>query len=274
MVGVNPPGHFVWKPGADRRAAAPLLGAVRATRACGDRSPRCGAPRRTSRSAGARSRSTAATSELASFFGLMDASSDGGADLGADDARRLARRRPTATRAACGSSRSPPRCCSRASRSGATAAAMAPDRRRGRGRHFAARRRDARSSAIPATASSGPAADWRTPGRPRPTRTPTRARGLRRPDAADQRRARRRDAGRERDPRPAAAPAQRPPGGAEGLRAHDRLLEHTRSAAGNHLINRYLDSGRGRRLALRAARRSTSPRRRRRRRSPRSSSAR
>ena len=72
-----------------------------------------------------------------------------------------------------------------------------------------------------------------------------------------------------RDARAAAAPAERPPGRAAELRAHDRLLELRAQARAAHLVNTFLDSGKvddslytpsDDRLHARTSRRRHSPR--------------
>ena len=243
MIAVNPPGRFLYRPGADRRAARPPV----------RRRPRLpDPPRRRCPSAGARSRSTAETSRVTSFFGLMESSS-AAAPLSAP--MTLDTWRAAADGDASGLwfqsllSRlifprvqvwgEPPR-----------PAGSTPRRRSGispRRRATVGRRRRA------ATSSSGPAGGWSTPGPPTPDdnayATPRdleletllisgEVDGATPAENATQRRA--------------AAPAQRPPGDPEGLRAHDRLLEQP-EAGGHAPDQRVLRHRQGRRLALHRA---------------------
>ena len=95
MIGVNPPGHFLWDGQGHRRADPPLRRAVREGRDA--------AARRTDDLAASMRRTAADIPDrwwflpikkgnvrLASFFGLMESTSAGGAALGADDARLVA----------------------------------------------------------------------------------------------------------------------------------------------------------------------------------------
>ena len=98
MVGVNPPGHFLWTR-ADRRANDPHLGSLRQ-----DVRRTVASMRRTrpySRATGVPD--PAGQRGVASFFGLMEAT-ERRADLGAYDARHLARRE-RGDAPACGSCR-------------------------------------------------------------------------------------------------------------------------------------------------------------------------
>ena len=110
MIGVNPPGHFLWNPKTTDAQIRQLLGAVRE-----GRRPAASAPTTSPRRCGGRPPTCPTTGwflpikrgnvRLASFFGLMDSTLGGRADLGADDDRLVALGRATATRAASGSCR-------------------------------------------------------------------------------------------------------------------------------------------------------------------------
>ena len=97
LVAVNPPGRFLFSP---KQTDAQLDAAVRGPERLPDPSARrCP-------TAGVRSRSSRGNVRVGSFFGLMESSSKAAPADGADDARRPGARRPTATRAGSGSSRS------------------------------------------------------------------------------------------------------------------------------------------------------------------------
>ena len=84
MIGVNPPGHFLWDAkttGEQVRRYAALCAADAGAAAGRAISPPCTRRSATSRAAGGSCRSSRATSRAAAFFGLMNATTDGGGPL-------------------------------------------------------------------------------------------------------------------------------------------------------------------------------------------------
>ncbi len=108
MIGVNPPGNFLWDAKTTDEQIAPLLRALREGRrpAASGRTtspPRCTTTAATCPTAGCFLPIKKGNVRIASFFGLMESTSDGGAALRADDARHAGSRRRRATRAGSGS---------------------------------------------------------------------------------------------------------------------------------------------------------------------------
>ncbi len=218
MIGVNPPGHFVWQPEQTdaqlRRFAA--LGAGDSVAAMHRTMPKRWGPFPIHRG----------NVELASFFGLTDASSEA-APISAPmtlDAWRAAAKGDASGLwfQSLASALLFPRIQvwgDTAAMGRIDAATAAEHFHPGQGANSVLR-----DSASRFLWAGGALADaWpASPGED----AYSRIRDSERRDAPDQRRTRRRDAGRERHQRPAPAPAQRPPGPAAGLRPHDGLLEH------------------------------------------------
>ena len=234
MIGVNPPGNFLWNAEDDRRADPSLRRALRRrTQDCRSRTPDLAASmhsglRARSRAASGSCRSRRATSGVAGFFGLINATSRRRRPArGAADDRHAPLRSTRATApAARGCSRSSPRSrCSRTHRSGATSPPIGrTDAAYGR-RFFAAGADRGSVIGSPGTElvwAGGRLLDaW--PANPDENEY-TRVRDSQRPDAADRRPARLRHAAAERDPRAPAPPPERPPGRPAEARSRRRLL--------------------------------------------------
>ena len=205
MVGANPPGHFVYDPAADRRAAPPLRGARRRRRGPLDAAHRRALPEALGPVPDP-PRQPRDRLVLRPHGRLLR----GGADLRPDDPRRLARRRQ-------GRRERP------LVRLGRRRPAVPARPGVGRHRRHGPHRRRRGGAAVRPRRGVGPRRPrqplrvgrrrpgQRVAGRPGGGRLRATAR-LRRRDPGDQRDARRRDPRRQRDPRPDAAPAQRPPG--------------------------------------------------------------
>ena len=177
MIGVNPPGHFLWYPRPPTSSSRKYAALVRQGRHLqqADGRPRRDAARRrratSCRTAGGSCRSRRATSSLASFFGLMELDLGAAAPLSAPmtiDSWLVGRaRRPERALVpvhACRSSCSPNR-----SGHGATSRRSAGIDAAAADRYFRVAGEGAtRSSAAPARISSGPADSCRRPGRPSP----------------------------------------------------------------------------------------------------------
>ena len=185
MIGVNPPGHFLWDAQDDRRADPSLRRALRPGRDCRSRTPDLAA---SLHSAYANIPTTGwflpikkGNVRVAAFFGLINATADGGGPIAAPRTidtllsadKGDARRRVAPVRL-------------RAARVPARAGLGRRRRRRTERRRLRAGASSrpeptaARSSAAPAPTSSGPAAACSTPGRPTRTRTSTPASATRR----------------------------------------------------------------------------------------------
>ena len=121
-------------------------------------------------------RSRRATSQVAAFFGLMDATADGGgADLGADDDRHAGSRPRNGDASGVWLLSLMAELAFPRARSGATSPPPAGATPPTHGASSRGTPTAARSSAAPAPISSGPAAGWSTPGRRARTTTGTRA---------------------------------------------------------------------------------------------------
>ena len=174
MIGVNPPGHFLWDREDDRRADRPLRRPLREGRRAAASGPttsprRCGGRPPTSPTAGSSCRSRRATCASPSFYGLMESTSEA-APLSAPMTLGLValggrrRRERVLVPVAARRPRVP-----EARSSGASTRPSAGSTPRRRREYFASaeqdeldprRRRHRRSS--------GAAAGWPTPGRPTP----------------------------------------------------------------------------------------------------------
>ena len=173
MIGVNPPGHFLWSP----KTTDALIG--RYSRLCARDAgcssgpttspPRCARRPRTCRDRFWFLPIATGNAKIASFYGLMESTSGVGAALGADDDRLVAlgrrRRRERALVPVADGADGVPRVV-RLGRGGRRRPGRHPGRRQ---RYFAqARTAATRSSATPAPSSSTAAAASRTRSRPAP----------------------------------------------------------------------------------------------------------
>ena len=234
MIGVNPPGHFLWDPKTTdeqiRRYAALCAKDARAASA-----PTTSPRRSSARGANIPGSLLAPADQegnarIASFFGLMESSTGRGAALRPDDYRLLALRRATATRAGSGSRRCSRDSSSRSVRLGRIAAVGRVDARVARalyasGAHAAFDHRQARRGL------SWAAAGCAMPGRRTGRRRYKQVRTSKVETLPHRRNARFRDAAADRD-RSSAVPAERPRGHPHRARAHGFFAEQPEAGSG------------------------------------------
>ena len=248
MIGVNPPGHFLWDPKTTdeqiRRYAAPVR---RRTTTCSTRTDDLAATmKRTAgphpRPASGSCRSGGATCASPPSSGSWSRRSEAAplsAPMTLDSWLSAANGDASGLWFAVARSRPHLPDLVRLGRYVATVVRRRP----GRERYYAAGDDPAtRSSATRGRTSPGVAAVWSTRGRPVPTENEYRQ--VRTSDVrpSDRRGARLRDAAAGRDTGTPPLPPERSPGCAGRLRAHDLLLERS-AESGTRLINTFLDNG-------------------------------